>query len=108
MTPAPRLTRSRIVGKLARIRPSSVMAPLSIGTFRSARTRMVFPTTSRSSARCITTEIPFCMKKRRGGQGSSQACAHQDGQVGQAGRVAELVVVPADDLHLVPLGHGER
>src|SRR5215471_3726498 len=110
ITPAPRASKSRIVGRLARIRPSSVMTPLSKGTFISARTRTVWPRTSRSSARLISAEIPFLRKNRRGegGQRSPQPRADQDDEVGQPVRVAELVVVPADDLDLVTVGHGER
>src|SRR5689334_3271884 len=110
MTAAPRASRSRTVGRLARILPSSVMAPFSMGTFRSARTRTVRPRTSRSSARFISHDGPYRTRRAGsgGGQRSSQARAHQDGEVGEPARVAELVVVPAHDLDLVAVGHRER
>jgi hypothetical protein len=48
MTEAPRSSRWMIVGRLARIRVSSVILPSSSGTLRSARRKTRFPVTSTS------------------------------------------------------------
>src|SRR5690606_34280324 len=84
---APASASRRIVGTEARTRPSSVIRSPSSGTLRSLRTRTRLPRRSpRSSMRFTAT---------------SEGLADLDGQVDQAAGVAPLVVVPADDLHLV-------
>src|SRR5580704_10971035 len=92
---APRPRSLVIVGRLARIRPSSVILVPSSGVFRSARSSTVLPSTSRSS---IPRTAP------------PSAAAGQPGahQVGEPVGVAPLVVVPADDLDLVALRHREQ
>src|ERR1700727_2251117 len=97
MTRAPRSASFLITGSEARMRPSSVIAPLpdlSSGTLRSDRTRTRCPATSRSS-----------MDRMRRGLGLGR---DERGQVEKPVGVAPLVVVPAEDLHLVAVGHGDR
>src|SRR6266498_944084 len=108
MTRAPRRVSFVMVGRLARIRPSSVITgsgpELSSGTFRSARTRTRRPATSRSSM--LFMELSFL---------SSGARACDPARVGQPGnghsreptRVTPLIVVRADDLDLVTERHGK-
>src|SRR3954452_16584958 len=91
-TRAPASERVRMVGTLARIRPSSVMVLPSRGTFRSERTRIRLPATSPSESNSPISE------------GSTDV---RD-QVGETVGVAPLVVVPADDLDLVADHLGER
>src|SRR5207302_3014452 len=88
ISPASRSIRSRSVGSEARIRVSSATRRSSSGTFRSERTRTCL---SRTSA--LSTD--------RGRRKLEQPVD----QVGQARRVAPLVVVPADHLDLVPVRH---
>src|SRR4051812_1788485 len=70
------------------MRPSSVTSPSFNGTFRSQRTRTRLPLTpcliSSSSVRTVL-----------------QGRADEQAEVDEAVGVAPLVVVPADDLHLV-------
>src|SRR5262245_612270 len=80
-----------MVGTLARTRPSSVIVLPSSGTFRSERTRTRLP---RTSPRASSVEV------------TSERAADQGRQVDQAVGVAPLVVVPADDLHLVAVRQG--
>src|SRR5580698_11252702 len=95
---APRSRRLVMVGRLARIRPSSVILVPSSGVFRSARSSTVLPSTSRSS-------IP---RTAPPSAAAGQPGAHQGGQVGEPVGVAPLVVVPADDLDLIALRHREQ
>src|ERR1700729_2750274 len=93
MTLAPRSASFVIVGRLALTRPSSVILVPSSGTLRSARSSTPRPATS-------SVSIPRI--------GSGQPAADQAHRVGQPVGVAPLVVVPAEDLDLVALGHGQQ
>ena len=90
MTRAPASSSACSVGRLARIRPSSVIAPvaLSSGTFRSERTSTRRPRRPR--------------RRSSSGSASSERRAPTSvDEVDEAVGVAPLVVVPADDLDLV-------
>src|SRR5579875_713277 len=112
---APRPDSFSTTGRLARMRPSSVMRGFagsfrSSGTLRSARSSTRRPATSRSSMVFIVLSYlvavccPVAVSRGRSGEpGGDQA-----GQVGEAAGVAPLVVVPAEDLDLVAVGHGDR
>src|SRR6202044_3216977 len=103
-TLAPRSASLRITGSEARMRPSSVITPLpdlSNGTFRSDLTSTRRPATSRSSMFCMWL---LSVSVRR----SAQPGGDEGGQVEKAVGVAELVVVPAEDLDLVPVRHRDR
>src|SRR3954452_21281710 len=99
-TLAPASNSCRSCGRLARIRPSSVMTLFSSGpssgTLRSDRTRTRLPPTSpRAStpgSRDVTSRL-------------GQTAGHQCGQIGEPAGISPLVVIPADDLHLRPLRH---
>src|SRR5882672_11157418 len=98
MTRAPRSASFLITGSEARMRPSSVISPLpdlSRGTLRSDRTSTRRPLTSMSSM------LSMLLRSLKAGR-------DERGQVDEAVGVAPLVVVPAEDLHLVAVGHGDR
>src|SRR5688572_17731938 len=93
-TDAPRSSRLTMVGRLARMRVSSVIFPSSSGTFRSARRKTRLPATSTS--RTVFLSIEWL-----------EPLGHELRQVGDPAGVAPLVVVPGDDLHQVLAGdHG--
>src|ERR1700684_2879769 len=96
---APRPRSLVMVGRLARIRPSSVILVPSSGVFRSARSSTVLPSTSRSS---IPRTAP--PSAAAGQPGAPHRCAASGEPVG----VPPLVVVPADYLDLVALRHREQ
>src|ERR1700722_18909338 len=105
-TRAPRSASLRITGSEARMRPSSVITPLpdlSNGTFRSDLTSTRRPLTSRSSMFCMSL-LWLSISARR----SAEPGGDEGGQVDEAVGVPELVVVPAEDLDLVPVGHRDR
>src|SRR6202034_3973166 len=105
-TRAPRSASLRITGSEARMRPSSVITPLpdlSNGTFRSDLTSTRRPLTSRSSMFCMSL-LWLSISVRR----SAEPGGDEGGQVDEAVGVAELVVVPAEDLDLVPVRHRDR
>src|ERR1700685_1110961 len=95
---APRPRSLVMVGRLARIRPSSVILVPSSGVFRSARSSTVLPWTSRSS-------IP---RTAPPSAGAGPPAPPRGGGGGEPVGVAPLIVVPADDLDLVALRHGEQ
>src|ERR1700761_8736984 len=112
ITRAPRLDSFSTTGRLARMRPSSVMRGFagslrSSGTLRSARSSTRRPATSMSSMVFIVLPaLKLCsavQPARSGKPGGDQR-----GQVGEAAGVAPLVVVPAEDLDLVAVRHGDR
>ena len=98
-TRAPASASRRMVGTLARIRPSSVIVLPSSGTFRSDRTSTRLPRRSPSAR----PSMPVTS-----GRATSERGADVDDQVGEAVGVAPLVVVPADDLDLVADHLGQR
>src|SRR5215469_17234815 len=95
-TLAPRSRSLLMVGRLARMRPSSVIVAPSSGTLRSARSSTTRPATW-SESRPFTSEY----LSRAGGK----AGADQRGKVSEPVGVTPLVVVPADDLDLVARRH---
>src|SRR6266850_5460312 len=92
---APPSIRALRVGRAARMRVSSATLPLSSGTLKSTRTRTRFPRTSAS-------RMVRLSKVTRVLAASSDRDAHlrgdELGDVGEAARVAPLVVVPGNDL----------
>src|SRR3978361_1502537 len=111
MTRAPWPSSFTSTGSDARIRPSSVttgVSSLDSGTFRSQRTRTRRPATP-TLIRSSTVRIRSYSRSRLSPcQQRLQAGAHVAARVAQPFGVAPLVVVPADNLHLVPdhLGEG--
>src|SRR5512135_70911 len=85
-----------MVGMLARIRPSSVIRPSSSGTLRSLRTSTTRPATP-SATRSSTVRTTALGKPG----------ADEVGQVDETLGVTPLVVVPADDLRLLAVRHGQ-
>src|SRR5437016_14190201 len=82
-----------MVGRVPRMRVSSVMWPLSSsGTLKSARMMTRFPRRGRSSM----VTLFRCM---RGGAVRSAAGGHVFDEVPNPTRVAPLIVVPGNDLH---------
>src|SRR5436189_6413849 len=82
-----------MVGRVPRMRVSSVMWPLSSsGTLKSARMMTRFPRSGRSSM----VTLFRCM---RNGPVCSAAGGHVFDEVPDPTRVAPLVVIPGDDLH---------
>src|SRR5262249_20963381 len=88
ITRAPRSSSFVITGSDARIRPSSATAPFASGRWGPDRT-----STRRPLTPCRIKSSRVRMASERG--------ADQHGDVDEPLRVAPLVVVPADDLHLV-------
>src|SRR5688500_4719155 len=95
ITVAPRSRRLTRVGRLARMRVSSVMRPSSSGTFRSARTKTRRPSTSTS--RIVLASIA-----------GLEPLGHEGGEIRHPAGVAPFVVVPGDDLDEVLAGHHGR
>src|ERR1700744_5835789 len=112
ITLAPRSDSFLITGRLARMRPSSVMRGFagslrSSGTLRSARSSTRRPATSRSSMVFIVLPaLKLCsaVQPARSGEPGGD----QRGQVGEAAGVAPPVVGPAEALDLVPVPHRDR
>src|SRR4051794_34353248 len=97
---APRSRSSSMVGSDERIRVSSATSPPSSGTFRSARSRTRFPSTSAS----LTLALP----NERSGDASGTdrgRLQHLLRQIDAAVGVAPLVVVPGEELHEGPVDH---
>src|SRR4051794_19472542 len=88
MTWAPWSSSRVSTGSVARMRPSSVTFPSLIGTLRSDRTRTRRPLTP---VRSSSSRVFIGLQRR----------ADEQGEVDEAVGVTPLVVVPADDLHLV-------
>ena len=88
-----------IVGRAARMRRSSVMAPSWTGTLKSARSSTRRPSSGGRSSRVGTPKAATDYL---------ELGADDLDEVDEAVRVAPLVVVPAHDLHEVAVGHRDR
>src|SRR5256885_3806922 len=83
------------VGSAARIRVSSATSPFSSGTLKSTRTRTRFPRTSASRMVLLSNAARVLAAS---GDRDAHLRGDELGDVGEAARVAPLVVVPGNDL----------